>query len=234
MVLVTMLLVRVATWPVSTRQGFNYEVSVYEIPLYVKVFEFVDRSAHYSMLAREITQGASTDQERALALFGWTRRNVRETPDGWPVVDDHIWHVIIRGHGVNDQMADVFTTLATYAGVPSFWHIVKPAGVSDGLVLSFARVDRRWVVFDVANGLTFMDAGGKLAPVEDLVGTRELVRASAGSLNVGDTPYERYFMDLRLPEIPQPLRAELQMPIARLWHEVRSGVGLGDGDASER
>ena len=58
---------------------------------------------------------------RVLAVFDWTARRIQPTPEGWPVVDDHILNIIIRGYGMTDQRADVFATLTTYAGVPAFW-----------------------------------------------------------------------------------------------------------------
>ncbi len=80
----------VATMPVSTSQGINYEVSVHQVPLYLKTFDFLYRSRHYQILAHETSGSASTETERVLAIFDWTQRHVRQTPPGWTVVDDHI------------------------------------------------------------------------------------------------------------------------------------------------
>ena len=202
----------VATMPVSTRQGVNYEVAVHRVPLYVKTFDFIYRSDHYQILADETTEGASSEQERVLAIFDWTQRNVRETPEGWTVVDDHILNVIIRGHGTGDQRADVFATLCTYAGIPAFWTKVEPQGLPTGLILSFALVDGRWVVFDVANGIAFRSDRGEMATAGNLRGQLDLIPPAVRELKVQDTPYPRFFEDLRLPPVPSPLRAELQMP----------------------
>ena len=78
----------VATMPVETRRGVNFEVSTHRVPLYQKAFDFVYRSRHYQVLADETTAAASTEPERVLAIFDWTQRNVPPTPDGWTVVDD--------------------------------------------------------------------------------------------------------------------------------------------------
>jgi len=119
---VTLLLlagaVGISTSTVTTRQGKDFQVSTREIPVYVKVLDFLHRHYKYEALAKQITRGLSTDQERVLTAFDWTSRNIRQTPEGWPVVDDHILNIIILGQGLDDQMADVFTTLSTYAGVP--------------------------------------------------------------------------------------------------------------------
>ena len=52
---IVIVTVRVATWPVETQQGVNFVVSTYTMPLYLKAFEFIDRSAHYQRLANTIT-----------------------------------------------------------------------------------------------------------------------------------------------------------------------------------
>ena len=224
----------VAVMPVTTKQGVNFEVSSHRLPLYLKAFEFLDRDAQYRQLAREITQGAASDQERVLAVFNWTARRIQPAPEGWPVVDDHILNIIIRGYGLSDQRADVFATLVTYAGVPAFWQNVKAPGTRDGVILTFARVDGRWVVLDVANGLMFRNERGELASAEDFAANHATLPAAARSLMTGSTPYSRVLTELRMPPIPRLLRAELQMPWPRVWDQTKRVVGYEHDDGTER
>ena len=224
----------VANLPVATKQGVNFEVSTHRLPLYLKAFEFLDRHAQYRQLANEITHGATSDRARVLAVFNWTARRIQPAPEGWPVVDDHILNIIIRGYGANDQRADVFATLVTYAGVPAFWQRVTAPGTRDGVILTFVRVDGRWVVMDVANSFMFRNTGGELASAEDVAANRSIMPAAAGSLMIGSTPYSRVFTQLRTPPIPRPLRAELQMPWLRLWDQTKRAVGRERDDGTER
>jgi hypothetical protein len=217
-------LVGLAIVPVSTRQGVNLDVTTHRLPLYLKSLQFVERSAQYEQIADEITAGATTDRERVQRIFIWTRAHVRSTPAGWPVVDDHILNIIIRGYGLNDQQADVFTTLASYAGVPAFWAKVPRAG--SGLLLSFALVDGRWRVFDVANGAAFRTAAGDLATLDDVRTYPVLIPVSLRSLPAGDASYADAMARAAMPSVPHPLRADLQMPFPRLWHELRAAVHL--------
>lgn len=218
-------LVLVANIPVTTTQGINFEVSEHRLPLYLKAFEFLDRDAQYGQLAGEVTSGAASDEERVQAVFNWTARRIQPAPVGWTVVDDHILNIIIRGYGVNDQRADVFATLLTYAGVPAFWQKVRTPHTRDGLILTFARVDGKWVVLDVANGLLFRNTSGGFASLEDLIAQPASLPAAARSVMIGSMPYSEVILQLRTPPIPRPLRAELQMPWPRLWYQVRSAVG---------
>lgn len=216
--------VLVANLPVTTKQGVNYEVTEHRLPLYLKTFEFFDRDAQYRQLAREVTAGATSDRARVVAVFGWTARRIRPTPPDWPIVDDHILNIIIRGHGATDQRADVFATLLTYAGVPSFWQKVK-ADTGDGVILTFVHLDGRWIVADVANGFLFTTKEGELATAEDLAANRAVLPPAAAALTIGATPYVRILNQLRMPAVPRPLRAELQMPWPRLWDQTRRAVG---------
>lgn len=226
-----------ANFPVTTKQGVNFEVSSRRMPLYRKAFEFLDRDAQYRQLANEITRESRSDQARVQAVFDWTARRIQPAPEGWPVIDDHILNIIIRGYGVSDQRADVFATLATYAGVPSFWRKVRVPGMDAGIILTFSRVDGRWVVMDVAGGFMFRNVSGDLASAEDLAAGRIVVPAAAGSVMIGSTPYGEALRQLRMPPVPRPLRAELQMFWPRLWDQMTHAVGRGrDGgdDGSER
>src|SRR3989338_4618452 len=94
--------------PLATRQGVNFHVSSHTIPAYAKVIGFLHRHYEYQAIAEDITRKCKSAQECAPIIFFWTRSHIRSTPQGWPVVDDHILNIIIRGHGLDDQMADVF------------------------------------------------------------------------------------------------------------------------------
>ncbi len=206
----------VANWPVSMRQGVDFEVSTIELPLYVKALDFVQRDAGYRQLASRIVPDDASAEARALMLFAWTREHVRDVPPGLPVIDDHVWHIVIRGYGTDDQKADVFTTLATYAGVRAYWALI---GEAPKLALSFVQVDGRWRVFDVANGIVFHTSGGDLATPDELAAEPALVEAAAGQRLFRGRPYLSYFTRFHPPEPPDVLRSEQQMlgPRLRAW-----------------
>lgn len=207
----------------TTRQGINFHVSVQRIPVYVKTIDFLHRHFQYQRMAQQIVQGVDGDQARALAVFRWTREHIPETPAGWPIVDDHVLNIIIRGHGVEDQMADVFTTLLTYAGVPAFWKLVRDVPGGRGLILSFAKVDGAWRVFDVAHGVVFADAHGRLLALDSLLRDPTLVTAVANP-TARQISYAGYLESLRPFTVPDVLRAEQQMPWPRLIYEMRRAM----------
>ena len=217
----------IARIPVSTDQGVNGVVTSYRIPLYVKTLDFLQREVNYGRLAESLTRSASGDEARALQLFDWTRANIRDVPSGFPVVDDHVWNIVIRGYGQDDQKADVFTTLAAYAGLRAYWMLLRrpPRAV---LPISLVQIEHRWRVFDVANGIVFRNSRGELATPEELASDPALVATLAGpTLVYGGHPYDAYFKGFQAPTPPDLTRAEIQMFWPRLEFQVRRLTGLG-------
>jgi hypothetical protein len=219
-----MVAVALALVPATTRRGVDFVVTSERVPLWVKGLGFLVRDANYEALAHAVTAGAATDEARALAALAWTRANVRDVPPGFPVVDDHIWHIVVRGYGAADQQADVFTTLATYAGVPAYWQF-REVG-SGRLTVSLVRLGGRWRVLDVHHGFVFRTPDGGLATVEALAAEPAMVDRVAGALVYRGVRYRDYFAGWRPSPPPDPLRAELQMPGRRLLFETRRLLGL--------
>src|SRR3989338_7277520 len=81
---------------VTSLQGINGQIHAIRMPLYLKMLDFFDRHYNYMLLTKRITGDARTDEEKTLKLLGWTHANIRKIPDGFPVVDDHVWHIIVR------------------------------------------------------------------------------------------------------------------------------------------
>ncbi len=194
-VAVLAVLAAVALAPSTSRQAIGRHRFTHEVPRYTKVFDFLRRDAHYRRLAHDITRTATSDEERARAVFTWTRENIRRSPPDWVVVDDHILNVITRGHGVDYQRVDVFATLATYAGTPAFWVPHK------GLLgfPAFVLINGNWAVFDVLNGIVFTNDRGELSDAREVV------------------------PDVKVPP-ERPLRAERQMPCPRVRCEIREAT----------
>jgi hypothetical protein len=228
---VTLLLVggyAVLMMPTTTRQGVDYRVNAYTIPVYVKAVDFVQRHNQYGLLVSRICGQKASAVDCTMAIFDWTHANIRPTPAGWPVIDDHPLNIVIRGHGTSDQMADVFVTLTDYAGVPAFLTFVTEPTKGETLVLSFARLDGKWRVFDAANHVVFRRRDGAIAEVEDLVDDPALVDAQARAAPSTELPYSAFISRQRLMPfvVPHPLRAEMQRPWPRVRYELRRTLGL--------
>ena len=221
---VTSIVFTVACWPTTRFVGVNFIVSKRTLPLWVKAADFIDRDLNLAQTAQSVLGHAGTDEDKAAAAFAWTRANIRRTPDELPVIDDHIWHVIVRGYGESDQQADVFTTLLVYGGVRAYWLFVGTP--PDEIPISYVWIGDRWRVYDVSLGVMFRNAHGAPATPEELAANPELIRASVAPV-LGDAEgYVAHFKGYAAPVAPDVLRADLQMPRRRLWHETRKLFGM--------
>ena len=210
-------------WPVSTRQAVDYVVTERTIPLGLKAGSFIHRDLAYRRLAAGITRGIPLGEERAVALIEWVRRNIRPSSPGVPIVDDHILSIIERGHGTSDQVADVFTTLATYAGLPAFWGVLRLKKGEPDWILSFVRIEGRWTAWEAWRGGAFRDASGALLDVEALSAHPDLARLTLGDASHLGIGYEAYLKH-GLAEafmVPATIRAEKQMLGRRILFEAR-------------
>ncbi len=147
--------------PVTTRQGINGVVRIYKIPFYIKTIEFMNRNYQHRRLAAEITSGCRTDKEKTMAIFDWVVKNIRKPPEGFDIFDDHVLNIIIRRYGASDQMADVFTTLCVYSGVPAMRMPVRLQDGRKAITLSYVLLDNKWRVFDVYRNLFFLNKKAK-------------------------------------------------------------------------
>jgi hypothetical protein len=215
--------VTAAVWPARRFVGVNYVVSEERVPLWLKTIDFVDRDFNLARTARAAVAGVDGDERKALSVFLWTARAIKAQPPQLPVVDDHVWHVIVRGYGQPDQHADVFTTLLTYADVPAYWQFIGTPPRE--LPLSFALIDGHWRVFDMANQLIFRNTDGVLASPDEIAGQPDLVRRAAVGCVESVDDYVAHFAGFEPPVPPDVLRADLQMTGRRLAFEMKKLVG---------
>ena len=99
------------TREVTTRQGIDYRIYTLRIPLYLKLVDFFDRHLNYQVLVKKIVQDTTEDEAKVARLFQWTHEHIRPAPAGLPIVDDHVWHIIIRGYETAGK--SVKTTIKT-------------------------------------------------------------------------------------------------------------------------
>ncbi len=198
----------------STKQCINYECHTYKIPLYLKALDFMDRDLHYKLLIKEIIKDAKTEDDKALKILQWTYANIRRVPEGFPVIDDHVWHIIVRGYGASDQFQDVFTTLCNYAKIPAFLDWIQLSAGKERFPLSFVKLTDGWTVFDAYCGVYFTNEKGRIAGISDLENNNWRIN----SISQGPLPdYKKYFLRLETIDFKnwELSRAAIQSPLKR-------------------
>ncbi|MFC1631097.1 hypothetical protein ACFL2I_00920 [Candidatus Omnitrophota bacterium] len=209
---------------VTTKQGIDYQVQSIRIPLYLKILDFFDRHFNYIELVSRITSGSLSQQERALAIFKWTYHQIKPQPEQLPVVDDHVWSIIIRGYGAGEQSADVFTTLCNYAGMEAFYFYLPPQEGEKKLVASFVMIDGEWSIFDLQQGAYFKTAAGKLATIKDVQAegwTVASINPASGDLKKFYLTYAKSILALDYNQCRGYSRGNRQAPFKRLIFSIK-------------
>lgn len=214
-----------ANLQVNTYQAVDYKVSAIKIPLYVKITEFFDRSYHYGKLSRDIAEGSKTDEEKVLRLFEWTTVHIRKVPDGFPVVDDHVWNVIIRGYGTDDQSADVLATLCTYAGFNAGWVKLWTKGKEAWHAVTIVEYNGRKLVFDPFAGNYFRNNEGEIASIEDIMHDLSLVERAKNKPVLHGIEYISFFENLTVIDLSGVMKAAKQVPLKRMIYGIRKLYG---------
>lgn len=213
------LIAVVGWWPVTTRAGIDYRWSEKRIPLAEKFLGFVSRDLQSRRLAIEVAADVEDEQERLLRIFRWVTASVRPVPAGFPVVDDHIFHILVRGYGTSDQRTEAFALLASHAGFPSGRMVLEAASGGARLQIAVVKWRGKLHLLDVDNGVVFRTATGALASIDDLQKEPAIIRAAGGRRVVDGVPYEIFFR--RLEDLrPAFTRIEAQRPWSRLRLEL--------------
>ena len=208
-----------AWWPVTTRQGVNGQVAVIRLPLWVKTAEFLIRDYHDRRLAHEIVRGVAHDQEKVMALLAWTRAALHPQPPDLPVVDDHVYSIIVRGYGAPDQFADVLATLCVYAGIPAVRNRVTSAQGRRSLSLTLVRVEGRWCPIDPYHGVYFQHPDGRLLSWPELAEDPVLVRSAYRGPVAPPVEYGQFIRPGISLSVESP-RPSNQIPWVRVWQEI--------------
>jgi hypothetical protein len=235
LVIICAVIFAMANMDVSIRQGIDGNLRIIHMPLYVKWTEFLARHYEYERLAREITANCRTDEDKAIAILNWTRKNIKDQPSELPVVDDHILNIIIRGYGIPGQLQDVFTTICSYAGMPAYWGKPYDKSHKARYVVSLVKINGKWRVFDAYQGLYFRTKAGEIASIDNIINDPSILSGKEiGARMVNGVPYKDFFQNLEGFPRPETLRSERQMPLPRILFELRRAARMGRGEDQER
>jgi len=210
-IIILAIAIAALNFPVTTRQGINGELFIRKTPLYAKMGGFLYRDDRYKDLSRRITGAVKGDIAKVKALYSWTIENIRTPPKGFPIVDDHIWDIIVRGYGTAGQMEDVFSTLASYAGHEAFWEKISVGKPKERIALSFVKIGDKWHVFDVSGRKYF-------------TGEKDLKQATSFGPS-----YAEYLKTMDKTKLePQTRRSGKQKIFPRLSYEFKKFFKIGN------
>lgn len=212
------IVVAVANLPTTSQVMVDFVPRTVTQPLYAKAIAFIDRDIQMRLLAASVVGDARDDHDRVDRILTWTRQSIRPTPAGMAVVDDHPYHIIVRGYGEPDQAADVLANLAGYAGIPG--GLVFSRAPDGSALYSFAvlEVDGSTEIVDVREGRILSDRDGRIRSVDQLKADPALLDWLPAPSAAHGVTY-RVLIE-RLETAPHRSPSD-QMPWSRLLREVR-------------
>jgi len=207
----------------STMQGINYQVRELKIPLYLKISNFLDRHYNYKWLVGRILHDQKEESKKAKTIFHWTATHIKRQPSELDTVDDHVWHIIVRGYGEADQAADVCATLSNYAGLKGFvmMELKGSSGtVPTSICLSAVYFNGAWHLCDPYRHITFENRKGEWSTINEIVSGDWEVKSYADSEDTKDSlSYQNYFQSLDAIDFNAfypGSRSAIQDPVSRL------------------
>lgn len=146
--------------------GINFKVTEYEIPLYLKLYNFYGRHLNYDSLVTQIIKNSQNDKDKVVQLSKWIINNIQKIPKGIVIVDSHPLTIVERRLGTEDQFADLLSVLLVYADIDSFFWHVKDNQLKSAL--TFFKLNGEWSIIDPYYGIMFLNLQKEMASIDEL------------------------------------------------------------------
>ena len=169
-VLLLVLMLVLTTFFITTKKttrliGVNYKVTEYQIPIYLKIFDFYDRHYNYKYLVKNINKNINNEKDIIINTTKWIKNNIKKIPEGVDIIDNHTLTIFERKLGTDDQFSDLLSVLLVYSNIDSFyigkfnqnWH-----------PLTFFKINDSWSVIDPFYGVFFTNNERLFASIEDI------------------------------------------------------------------
>ena len=205
---------------VTTRQGINYVVTEKKIPLYLKALTFITRDVQMRYLVKEITLNGKTDSEKIESIFQWTISHILPQPKTLPVVDDHPWHIVIRGYGKRDQINDIFSILCSYLGLKTYFDIFEHPLSHERHQMALIHYKEQWIIFDVCHQ-TYFISGKEWASLEQLKNRQFAIKKFGHRTPVLSREYYVTLFSHYVISEKRSIRTQEQVPYKRVWIELK-------------
>jgi hypothetical protein len=131
----------------------NSKTIEFNVPLYLKLYNFYGRHLNYSYIVKQITKESKSDIEKVVHISKWIQDNIKKIPKGVDTIDSHPFTIMERRLGEEYQFSDLLSVLLVYAGIDAFmWY---PEENYLGSITVF-NVNGRWSIIDPYYGIFFI------------------------------------------------------------------------------
>jgi len=170
--------------------GINYQVTEYEIPLYLKLYDFYGRHLNYEYLVSKITKNINGDEDKVINLSKWVNKNIQKIPQEIEIIDSHPITILERRLGVREQFSDLLSVLIVYAGIDSFFWRNNNDELKSAL--TYFNLNGEWSLVDPYYGIIFLNLQGELATISELKKSNwEIYSLEMESININN--FKFYF-----------------------------------------
>ena len=170
--------------------GINYQVTEYEIPLYLKLYDFYGRHLNYGYLVSKITKNINSDEDKVINLSKWVNKNIQKIPQEIEIIDSHPITILERRLGVREQFSDLLSVLIVYAGIDSFFWRNNNDELKS--TLTYFNLNGEWSLVDPYYGIIFLNLQGELATISELKKSNwEIYSLEMESININN--FKFYF-----------------------------------------
>jgi len=164
--------------------GVNYSVTEYEIPLYLKLYNFYGRHLNYDHLVSEITKNSNNDQDKVINISKWINSNIKKLPKNVDIIDSHPLTIVERRLGKKGQFSDLLSVLLVYADIDAFLWSDKN---NYEYVLTSYKVNGQWSIIDPYYGLLFINSEKHVLSMEEIKnGNWELHTLDLKEINISN------------------------------------------------
>lgn len=133
-----------------------------------KLSSYLHRELVYKTITEKVTEGISTDREKALRLMSYVHEHVVANQAGYEIIDKHPLNDMLRGVGACDQIANTLITLARKAGIKGRLIFLRGFQESSKHSACDLYINGKFRIFDPTFDLVFLDKDGAIAVFTDI------------------------------------------------------------------
>ena len=150
--------------------SINYEVFEYQIPIYLKLLDFINRHHNYKFLAKNINSKNSTEKDKIINTTNWVIKNIKKIDINLniDIVDHHPITIIERRLGIDEQFSDILSVLLVYSDIDSFFKFIKVSNSETFYPLTFFKINNYWSIVDPQSGIFFLDEKNNFINIDKL------------------------------------------------------------------
>ena len=167
---IVIFFILIAQLDTERKISINYEVSVYKIPIYLKLLDFMNRHYNYKHLADNINNQNSTDKNKVINTTNWVISNIKKINlnQDIDIVDHHPITIVERRLGIDEQFSDILSVLLVYSNIDSFFKLIKLDNFDTYHPLTFFKINNYWSIVDPLNGIFFLDEKNNFINIDNL------------------------------------------------------------------